>query len=355
MVDRDRTLVRGTAQIEATVRLIADHSARAIEASDALLRRMADMAEDWDLRDPGEGLRIWSRLVEHIDNSAPVGSAWIVDADGNLVLENWGFPPSRPGNFAHRDYFTAHLVPGAGLFVGDGQIGTATGKQRFTISRAARNPDGSLRAVVVAGVFADQMAGVLDQTAFGPKVVAGLLRGDGKVMVLRPGSDPALLARLSGQSGQVVVDGTDYVVVTRKVAGYSATVVVGVPLAAVLGQWRSRAMLTTGIAIVASVCFGLLIVAGLASARREAAAMTALEEQKRTLEQRVAERTGDLARALEAARTAGQAKDLFLATVSHDLRQPLQAMSLLAGVVSATASDDRARRLADQVAASLTY
>jgi two-component system CheB/CheR fusion protein len=56
------------------------------------------------------------------------------------------------------------------------------------------------------------------------------------------------------------------------------------------------------------------------------------------------------ARALEAARTkaeqADAAKSRFLAVASHDLRQPLQSLALIQGLLSRTVLDDRAKGLA---------
>jgi PAS domain S-box-containing protein len=61
----------------------------------------------------------------------------------------------------------------------------------------------------------------------------------------------------------------------------------------------------------------------------------------------------ELRRAKEAAERADDAKSRFLAAASHDLRQPLNAMSLLLGVLRAQITDPRATAVATQMQQSL--
>ncbi|HTH15614.1 MAG TPA: HAMP domain-containing sensor histidine kinase [Magnetospirillum sp.] len=75
--------------------------------------------------------------------------------------------------------------------------------------------------------------------------------------------------------------------------------------------------------------------------RREAEAQ--LRELNAHLEARVRERTIELEEAKAMAEQANEAKSRFLASASHDLRQPFQAMQLFRDVLEArlTAEDDR--------------
>lgn len=86
----------------------------------------------------------------------------------------------------------------------------------------------------------------------------------------------------------------------------------------------------------------------------------ALRHLANTLEQRVADRTAELEtanRALSAARddavAATAAKSRFLAAASHDLRQPLHALSLFANALSRRVQNDEQRRLVSNMETTL--
>lgn len=69
--------------------------------------------------------------------------------------------------------------------------------------------------------------------------------------------------------------------------------------------------------------------------------------ERRRLEELVARRTAELAEAKEAAERASNAKSRFLAAASHDLRQPLSALSVYVGVLESKLPAADARLLAN--------
>ncbi len=77
-----------------------------------------------------------------------------------------------------------------------------------------------------------------------------------------------------------------------------------------------------------------------------------LEENRRDLEQRIRDATAGLRQQTHAAEAAVLAKSKFLAAASHDLRQPLHAMTLLIAAMKERISDVEARRLAEHVESS---
>lgn len=75
--------------------------------------------------------------------------------------------------------------------------------------------------------------------------------------------------------------------------------------------------------------------------------------EKEGLLRELRQREADIAEALERAESASRAKSKFLATASHDLRQPLQALRLFTEALQETAKDKESLRLSGQIGKSV--
>jgi signal transduction histidine kinase len=75
--------------------------------------------------------------------------------------------------------------------------------------------------------------------------------------------------------------------------------------------------------------------------------------EKEGLLRALRQRETDIAEALERAESASRAKSKFLATASHDLRQPLQALRLFTEALQETAKDKESLRLSGQIGKSV--
>ena len=82
------------------------------------------------------------------------------------------------------------------------------------------------------------------------------------------------------------------------------------------------------------------------------AAQTQLLEQQQRLEELVASRTAELARAKEAAEASSVAKSRFLANMSHEIRTPMNAILGMAHLLRRSGVNDRQGEQLDKIAAS---
>jgi len=78
----------------------------------------------------------------------------------------------------------------------------------------------------------------------------------------------------------------------------------------------------------------------------------ALQTHRGELEKRILDATADLAAKKEMAERANQAKSRFFAAASHDLRQPLHALSLFVGALKARNQQPEAQILIDNIEAA---
>jgi signal transduction histidine kinase/ActR/RegA family two-component response regulator len=78
----------------------------------------------------------------------------------------------------------------------------------------------------------------------------------------------------------------------------------------------------------------------------------ALEAHHRELDRRIREATADLAAKKDMAERANQAKSRFFAAASHDLRQPLHALSLFVAALKARSQQPETQTLVDNIEAS---
>ena len=89
--------------------------------------------------------------------------------------------------------------------------------------------------------------------------------------------------------------------------------------------------------------------------------LAAIRDQQRVLieSMRIREQNRGLMASVELerdrARSASEAKTRFFAAASHDLRQPLHALSLHAATLDLIATDDRTKRVSEQLNRSLTH
>lgn len=358
--DHHQTTERAILATAATAQLMQVNAQRAIEAGDSLVLALQTAMSEWDMLDQQEGTRIWRALTLQMQAMPQVSSFWVIEAAGGTnVMENWGYPSRKTGPYRHRGYVQAHLDGERGLYIEPSEIGTVTGQRRFTLSRAVRDGQGRLRAVVVVGIFGDSIAQSFRDAALNGEGGFSLTTLDGDLLARTPESDadhPAVLAEVlrSLREGSATAAGDGQsIVAARRLEGFPLAVAAHIPLAVVMEPWRRRTAWTAALTGAAVLAFGILVAFGLRLARSEREARLGLEAMNRELDRRVRERTAELEHALRIAETASAAKGKFLAAISHDLRQPLQGQAMFTELALGQIRDDGLRRLGEMTLAAL--
>ncbi len=179
--DRSALLHQAEERTLSTARMIAAHGEAALGEAATVVRGVTDQTAAWDMRDEAAGRQLFDALRKLIANSTHISSAWILDADGLTLLDTWIFPP-RPLSAAARTYFRKHVEGAPDPVIGGEAEGSTTGRRRFTYSQAIRDPDGSLDAVIVVGIYSSGFDTLYSEAARWPDARAGLYSFSGNVL-----------------------------------------------------------------------------------------------------------------------------------------------------------------------------
>ncbi|UKJ75300.1 ATP-binding protein [Azospirillum brasilense] len=359
--DRHATLEQARREFAATAHLLDEHASRAIEAGDAQLRMLLDALERWDRHDRAEGQRIQAAMRARAERLPQINGVWVLDARGRLILDS-AEHPSPPRDLSDRDYAQAHLDstrgPPPGLHVGSHLPGPGVSQGRFTISRALRDEEGTLQAIAVAGIQNTYFSQMYGEAGWGEGARLALFTSSKEKLAEWP-PDSAVEPPTTAwpqpwdpPDGPAIIEGTQ-ITAARMLTGFPIVVVASRPLAEVLAPWRERALWTT--AVSGGILTGALVlfVFALAGARREDAVRAELLRANQSLDDRVRQRTADLEKALRSAEMASLAKMKVLATVSHDLRQPLQGLAAFHELLLKEAPNPTLQQLGAMASASL--
>jgi PAS domain S-box-containing protein len=305
LITADRAMVLRAAErdLVATARLLGEHADRAFEAGDKVVQAIAEAAVETGstLGEEERRLALHRQIVRLVADSPQIASAWLLDAEGATVAENWSHPPRTRAAALQRGYFQAHLAGERGLHVGELAAGPHAGRMRFTLSRPVLTGDGGFAGVAVAGVFSDYFAGVYAETGLGDGTRFTLLRGNGDALAVWPaaeGATPRVLDHPPARDGiHLMPDltGETRLVAARTLPNHAGNILVSQPLRALLADWRERTLLSGTAMALLLAALGALTILGSRGALREAELRRALKAEHRLLERRVAERTAALA------------------------------------------------------------
>ena len=275
----------------------------------------------------------------------------VTDANGN-ILHSTNYPTQKI-NIADRKYFmTLRDSSQQGLIISEPIAGRLSGKPVLIIALPIIRKNGNFDGVVFAAIAIEwfiEKFGAVDAGQDG----AVVLRGDASrnfdlLARYRPTGNigetavsdrfKAMIAANPARGTYEASAGNDKIhrmFSYQQLEGYPLITLVGLSTEAYMAEWYSQAtkMLALALAFALTTSLGAWVIIGAWRSRIAA-------EQEVTIHKQIEKIQGENLRQLEEARDiaeqANQSKSRFLAAASHDLRQPMHAISLFTYSLSRT-------------------
>ena len=368
---RERELSTGERRVQYFGAMIGEHTARTFEAVDILLREIAgdlsDSRRDWEAWAPAYG---WEYLARRHSRSLPQLRDLIVfDRLGNQRYISTYFPAPRI-NVRDRPYFVT-LQEGAAAAAYGPYVGRNSGRYTYGLARRINDGHGTFAGAVFAAIEPSYFQNFCWPNRLSDDFESVVINSRGQVVTsCRPNEPGREVPILGSPAVDVLFGGAlrgwlpqegvarrgGYITSVSPVPDFpDLRVLTAIPEDSLLVPWYAH---RTQVGLLGALV-AITILAGSLLVRRQVREMRALtdelEASRDQLELRVSEATAEISRQKEQAERANHAKSRFLAAASHDLRQPLHALSLFAAdlqrQVSAVSSPDLSR-VAGKITAS---
>lgn len=371
MLSYQRDIDSGETRLKQFSVMMAEHTARAFEAVDVLVKEVAtDLSlnrADWPDWEPVKG---WEYIAQRHSRAMPqLRDLSVFDALGNQRFISSYFP-SPQINISDRPYF-ATLARGTPWTTYGPYVGRNSDHYTYAIAHRLSGPGNSFAGAAFAAIEPAYMQDFCWANRLSDDFDAVLTNAKGEIVASCRPSDLSPRSGILGQQAGValfdgraagmipetgIVEVSGLLISTTPVPGFSdLRMVAMMPTDSLLANWRNRLFEigTLGIMLSALLFFGAVLVRR--QVRDLRAMAEALADSRDLLEERIDQATAALAAEKDTAERANAAKSRFLAAASHDLRQPLHALSLFTTDLLRQAAAGKLRevpRIAEQIAAS---
>lgn len=305
---------------------LSEHALRTLRAHELLMDAVDRYIAGLTWKQIASSRQVHEFFVQLARNE-DVNTVFVIDPTGLGGNSSLRFPLG-PIDVRNRSFFEAPKS-GEALHVSLPDVGRINRQRLFSLARKRSAPEGAFDGIISISVnpayFENFYARILET----PEDAAGIARADGAVLARVPripegrvfyGRPLMQAVQKNGDRGTFAstADGVQRLFAYQRVGTYPLYVAYGLSRSAVWSAWTRR------MAIYGAIC-------GIAMALLLAAALVVRSRTRR--EWRTAQAHAEEVARRAVAEEASRAKDEFLAMLSHELRNPLAAISNSAALI----------------------
>ncbi len=339
----DATIAEARGELRIVNELVTGQIARVFEAIDLALRTAADIIAPMSEAERSDSPRLHEVLRGVSAGLPQIRGLYLVNADDVIVASTIRESPIRRA-IGHRSYVRG-LKQGDGpaRWISEPIAAVDNGESLIHVARRVTAPDGRYLGIIAVSVRPSFLARIYETGGRMPDFSGRLFRDDALLIAVHPevpnavghvfAQNPLIheILQTRVEHAQVhaisTVDGQERLADLRRVPAQPLLSTTSVTLNEVLAPWRlEAASVGGGAGILALLLFTTMWWLSRELDRRDAATQALL-------------RAAEAERRMEIAQAASLEKSRLLTSASHDLRQPLHAISLFASALVKRVTD----------------